>query len=294
MKLAIAFASLIIATTAAAVQEQKPLVEHYAAAMVGPVPSSIKVDPFYQKHADALGIPILSSPKVPDAALLMARDIVIYMLAKRPDFRDALVKKAWRVGVMAQTEMTTDIPEHRDRKKPQLGDPRLTEGEKRQYESGTGIATMTDKEYWDRRARGLGGNPTTCAEENVLGYPGTRYYGEHILVHEFAHAIMGGAIREVEPRLFEGIQAAYKAAMAAGKYRGHYAATNANEYWAEGTQWWFWSNYEETFDGQRLQTPDDLKAYDPDLYALLAQVYPGHRIPADIYHGKNIPPARRR
>ena len=105
---------------------------------------------------------------------------------------------------------------------------------------------------------------------------------------------MGGAIRDVEPALFEAVQSAYKAAMAAGKYKGHYATTNANEYWAEGTQWWFWSNYEETFDGRRLQTPDDLKAYDPVLYELLGKVYPGHHIPADIYHGQNIPQRRPR
>lgn len=272
---------------------ERPLVEDYMKAMVGPVPPALGVDPFYKKHTDALGIPVLSSEKVPDAALLMARDIVIYMLAKRPELREALVAKKWRVGVMAETEMTTDIPEHRDRKKPPPGDPRLTAGETRQYENGTGIATMSDKEYWDRRARGLGGNPTTCAEENLLGYPGTRYYGEHIFVHEFAHALMGGAIREVDAALFDAIRAAYQSAMAAGKYKGHYASTNANEYWAEGTQWWFWSNYQETFDGQRLQSPDDLKVYDPALYALLEQVYIGHHIPADIYHGKNIPPQRR-
>jgi hypothetical protein len=270
----------------------KPLVEHYAQAMVGPLPASLIVDPFYKKHTDALGIPVLSSEKVPDAALLMARDIVIYMLAKRPEFRDALIAKRWRVGVMAQSETTTDIPEHRDRKKPAPGDPRLTEGEKRQYANGTGIAVMTDKEYWDRRARGLGGNPTTCAEENLLGYPGTRYYGEHIFVHEFSHAIMGGAMRDADPALFQRIQAAYRDAMAAGKYHGHYATTNANEYWAEGTQWWFWSNYEEAFDGRRLQSPDDLKVYDPTLYDLLDQVYFGHHIPADIYHGRNIRPRR--
>lgn len=272
---------------------EKPIVEDYPKAMIGPVPASLSLDPFYKKYADALGIPIVSSEKVPDAALLMARDIVIAMLAQRPGFREALIAKHWRVGVMAVTEMTTDIPEHRDRKKPPLGDPRLTAAEKRQYAEGTGIATMTDKEYWDRRARGLGGNPTTCAEENLLGYPGTRYYGEHILVHEFAHAIMGGAIREQAPVLFEAIQAAYKGAMAAGKYKGHYASTNADEYWAEGTQWWFWSNYGETFDGQRVQSPDDLRAYDPALYELLGSVYAGHRIAADIYHAKNIPPRRR-
>jgi hypothetical protein len=240
-----------------------------------------------------MGIPILSSEKVPDAALLVARDIVMYMLQKRPDVRQAMIDKGWRVGVMAASESTTDIPEHRDRRKPPPGDPRLTESEKRQYENGTGIAAMTDKEYWDRRARGLGGNPTTCAEENLLGYPGTRYYGENILVHEFSHAILGGGVRSVEPSLFDAVQAAYKAAMQKGLYKGHYAATNAAEYWAEGTQWWFWSNY-EWHDGEtRLRTPEDLLAYDPALFELLGRVYAGHRIPMDVYHARNIGPQRR-
>jgi hypothetical protein len=269
---------------------EQALVPDYVKASVVAPPESIQHDPFYKKYADALGIAILSSERVPDAALLVARDIVIHMLAKRPDLRREMVAKGMRVGVMAVTESTTDIPEHRDRKKPPPGDPRLTPGEKRGYETGTGIAAMSDKEYWDRRARGLGGNPTTCAEENLLGYAGTRYYGENIFVHEFSHAIMGVAIRTADADLFANIQAAYKAAMANGLYKGHHAETNANEYWAEGTQWWFWSNY-EWFDGKtRLQTPDDLWAYDPTLYTLLDRVYADHHIPMDVYYAKNIPP----
>jgi len=63
--------------------------------------------------------------------------------------------------------------------------------------------------------------------------------------------------------------------------------------WAEGTQWWFWSNF-EWFDGAtRLQTPDDLKAYDPVLYDLLGRVYADHHIPMDVYYAKNIQPPRR-
>lgn len=58
--------------------------------------------------------------------------------------------------------------------------------------------TQADRDYHANRSRGLGGNPTTGAEENLLGYPGTRYWGEHIFVHEFAHAIMTG-LRDVDP-----------------------------------------------------------------------------------------------
>jgi len=151
---------------------------------------------------------------------------------------------------------------------------------------------MTDREYWNRRARGMGGTITSCAEENILGYAGTRYYGENILVHEFSHNIMS-AMRVADTAMLRRINTAYANAKEKGMYKGQYAINTVAEYWAEGTQWWFWSNY-EFYDGdKRIQSPDDLKAYDPDLYALLDEVYWGHKIPTDVYHGKNVRPARR-
>lgn len=281
---------LAVTVTPQSQEKQKPLIEDYLRAVISAPPESLAVDPFYKKYTDSLGIAIVSSEKVPDAALLVARDIVIHMLARRPDLREEMIKKKMRVGVMAQTESTTDIPEQRNWKKPRRDDPRLTPGERNNYDNG--IAKMTDKEYWDKRARGMGGNPTTCAEENLLGYPGTRYYGENIFVHEFSHAIMG-AVRTVDPTFYAEIQAAYKEAMAKGLWKNHYASTNANEYWAEGTQTWFWSNYEYLDGTTRVQTPEDLRAYDPKLYELLGHVYADHHIPLDVYYGKNIPARRR-
>ena len=262
-------------------------------AAVGPVPAALRLDPFYAKHVDAGGIAVVGSGKVPDAALRAARDIVDPMLGHRPDLRAALVASKMRVVVMAESESTTDLPEQRDWKKPTRDDPRLTVGERERYDEL--IGKLTDKEYWDGRARGMGGNPTSCAEENLLGYPGTRYYGENILVHEFAHGIMDVGIRRADPDLHRAIRAAYRAAMDKGLWKNHYAATTAAEYWAEGTQFWFWSNYEYAApDGRRVMTPDDLKAYDPALYDLLAKVYDGHQISGDIYHAKGLRPGRRR
>ena len=269
----------------------RPLVSGYEAAMIAPPPASLGIDTFYKKWGDAFGIPIVSSGKVPDAAILLARDIVNYMLLKRPDVREALVSRKARVLVMAQTEMETDLPERRDWKKPARDDRRLTPGERENYDKPGGIAGMTDREYWNRRARGMGGTVTSCAEENLLGYPGTRYYGEHILVHEFSHNIMGG-LRTADPALYKEIETAYEKAKTAGMYKGQYAINTVAEYWAEGTQWWFWSNI-EFYDGAvRVQSPDDLKAYDPELYHILERVYTGHHIPADVYYGRNLRPIR--
>jgi hypothetical protein len=272
------------------------LVPSFEAAMIAAPPESLGLDPFYKKYTDAFGIPIVSSEHVRDAALLMARDIVNYMLVKRPDIRAVMIDRKSRVLVMAQTEGETDLPERREWKKPAIDDRRLTDGERARYNAPGGIASMTDKEYWNGRARGMGGNVTSCAEENLLGLPGTRYFGEHITVHEFSHNIMG-ALRTADPALFAEIQPAFDAAKAKGLYRdargqAQYAINTVAEYFAEGTQWWFWSNI-EFYDGTtkaRVQSPDDLKAYDPALFGILERIYAGHHIPADIYYSRNLRP----
>jgi hypothetical protein len=307
MKRASAFAALLLATaslfafqsigsaggqSAPKVPPPNPTVMSYEQAMISAPPAELGLDPFYKKYADAYGIPVVSSEKVPDAAVLMARDIVNYMLAKRPDVRAVMTGKKSRITIMAYSEMQTDLPESRNMKKPAKEDPRLTPRERENYDNPGGIGSMTDQQYWNQRSRGMGGNITSCAEENLLGYPGTRYYGEHILVHEFSHNIMS-ALRTADPELLKELQAAYEEAKAKGMYKGQYAINTVAEYWAEGTQWWFWSNI-EFFDGEtRVQSPDELKAYDPKLYALLERVYIGHHIPADIYYSRNLRPVKR-
>lgn len=261
--------------------EPVALVHDYVGMVVGPVPDSLGVDGFYQKYVDAMGIPVLASTKVPDIALIVARDIVNTMLAARPDLRASMVERNWRTGVIAEVEMTMDIPEYGDRKRP--GAP---EGEP---------IMQADRDYHANRSRGLGGNPTTGAEENLLGYPDTRYYGEHIFVHEFAHAIHR-AIRDVDPAMQQEIVAAYEAAMAADKYtyangRSHYATTNPAEYWAEGVQWWFYSNYGECFAGDvQVESPEEFARYDPVLNELIGRVFHTHHIRMDVYHGRRVRP----
>jgi hypothetical protein len=256
------------------------LISDYVKAQMLPVPESLGVSPFYKKYVDAQGIPVISSEKVPDAALLVARDIVNSMLAMRPDLRKAMIARKWRTGVIAEVEMTMDIPEYANMKRP--GTPKEEP------------VNQADRDYHANRSRGLGGNPTTGAEENLLGYPNTRYWGEHIFVHEFAHAIMGGGIRDVDPGMLAEIRASYDAAMAAGKYvhpdgRKHYATTNAGEYWAEGVQWWFFSNYGECFAGNiKVETPEEFAAYDPTLNELISRVFNTHHIPMDVFHAKRI------
>ena len=267
--------------------EEKPLVGSFEQAIITTPPLASGFEPFYKKYTDAFGIPVVASEKVSDAALLIGRDIINYMLLKRPDIRAEIIKLNGRLSIIAKSEMQTDLPEYSDWKKPAFDDERLTPGERENYNKPGGIASMTDKGYWNQRARGMGGIQTSCAEENLLGYPGTRYYGENIMVHEWSHNIMS-AMETADPQLIKEIYAAYQAAKDKGQYKGQYAINTVAEYWAEGTQWWFWSNI-EFYDGNtRIQTPDDLKSYDPVLYKILDKVYAGHHIPGDVYYGRNL------
>jgi len=147
----------------------KPLISGYEQAMVTHPPDSLQLNPFYKKYTDAFGIPIISSDKTPDAALLVARDIINYMLMKRADIREELVRRKASVLVMAETEMETDLPEHSDWKKPERNDPRLTPDERKNYDNPNGIGSMADKQYWNQRARGMGGQRSILRRRKPVG-----------------------------------------------------------------------------------------------------------------------------
>ena len=77
--------------------------------------------------------------------------------------------------------------------------------------------------------------------------------------------------------LIERLNKAYDAALAAGKWKDTYAATNFEEYWAEGVQDWFNVNAEVPKpDGKHNQvnTRKELKAYDRGLYDILSEFFP--------------------
>jgi hypothetical protein len=260
------------------------LLQDYTAFSVSAPPAALELDPFYRKYTDAHGIPVVSSEKTPDAALLMARDIVKFMLADRPDLRKELIRKKWKLAIMAETEVTYDIPEHRQfRPLPLIDDERLTPQQRENYNKPGGVGTMTGEEYWNSRGRGFGGEPngentTSCAEENLLGYPGTRYFGQSICVHEFSHGIMRGAIYTVDPEYRKAVEDAYAAAKAKGFVTAQgYPGNNFNEYWATGIEAYVFGSG---------RGPEWVLDNDPRLYELVRQVIPSSRMPGNVYVGR--------
>jgi hypothetical protein len=140
-----------------------------------------------------------------------------------------------------------------------------------------GFETFPGKDFWDARARGTGGSATdpycTCAEENVLGYPGDPYESECILIHEFAHNIHLRGLNNVDPTFDTRLKQAYDTAMKAGLWKGKYASVNHYEYFAEGVQSWFDDNRENDHDHNHVDTRAELIAYDPALAGFCREVF---------------------
>ena len=227
----------------------------------GPLPKSFRQNPyklssFYQKHCDVKDIPIISSLTVNDEALIGARIRASAML-KNLDVRvvQAMVDSNTRISIMAESEVTTDIPEHSD------------------------LYTAFPNTDWDARARGLGATmarpASSAAEENLLCRAGDIYAGEDIFVHEFAHTIYLMGLKVADPNFELKLQEAYKNALTKGLWTNTYAAVNANEYWAEGIQSWFDANqkFQEGIHNH-VNTRVELQEYDPELYYLIADYMP--------------------
>jgi cyclophilin family peptidyl-prolyl cis-trans isomerase len=221
---------------------------------VGPVTDELRAEfdlaEFYQKNLMVGSLPVVGSANVSDEALLEAAWIVERLLGERDDILDAMAAQKVRLVVMAWNEFTTDVPEH---------------------------AHLEPAVYWDRRARGLGAAPeapaVSCAEENLLAYPGDPYEQENILIHEFAHALHSMGLNQVDPS-FEGrLRRAWVDAKDVGLWRGTYAVTNPAEYWAEGVQSWFDDNRENDALHNRINTRAELKEYDSTLASLCEEVF---------------------
>ena len=205
------------------------------------------------------GIHVVSSWRVPDSCFYAAYVCLDALTKALPaDVMESLTSRNTRIGIMARYEGTTDIPEH-------------------------AFLVNDTTINWDLRARGLGGTLempfSTCAEENILAYQIDKYHAEDIMIHEFAHTIHNVGIAPIHPEFNDELQAALDDAVSKGRWKNVYASTNIEEYWAEGVQNWFNVNAEvnnDNGDGKhnKVNTREELKRYDPGLYAILAKYFP--------------------
>ena len=236
-------------------------------------PEALHCDPFYTKYVSARGLPILSSERVADAALLEANYLIRHMFAYRHDILQAMINAEVRVVVIGAKERITDIPEYSNLK---------MEGDR------------------DKLARGLGctlqRSLISCGEENLLNDSRDSHAGENILIRELAHAIHVACgfrpvdkefdskpkqqyelrVKRIDKEFDDKLKLLYGRALQKGLWKNTSAGKNHEDYWAEGVQSWFDCNRgSDKPDGIKngVNTREELEAYDPDLAGLISEVF---------------------
>ena len=218
-------------------------------------PAALGMDPFYEQYIDVGGIPVVSSADVPDEALVSVARMLAEMLTHNTELRHSIANFPSHVAVLGTDEEIADIPEF-----------------------GRVIAEHPDWGVFDGRTvaelRAVGGTPflpvTVAAEENALCYEEDTYL-EDTSVHELAHTFLlvgleGEAGRgELRGRL----EQALADALAEGLWTGSYAASNADEYWAEGVQAWFDVGWSLT----GVDTRSELERYDGAFAGILREIF---------------------
>jgi hypothetical protein len=200
---------------------------------------------FYTKYLDVAGMPVVAAGEVADAALERTREIVVHMLAGRPDIIHAMIKSGMYLIVIGKDQVYTDMPEYRNHPNPA---------------------------YQNERVRGTGGKPTSFGEENLLSLPLDRYDDESIAAHEFSHTI-DGALRSIDPSWTERRNTVFQNALKKGLFKDTYAGSNPGEYWGEICQSYFDCNRVNNWNHGPVGTREQLKAYDPEGYELVRTTF---------------------
>ena len=209
-----------------------------------PPPQAVRdffeLDPFYQQWINVDGFPILASEKVSPYAVKEVAWEIKQVIGHRSDILKALAKFRLRFVLIAHDEVASDVPDLRPFLHPRF--------------------------YYDVRQRG-GSWGVYCktyfgSEEQVFKGSAT--------IHEMAHGIHGEALnQQIDPTFDERVKKLYNAAMDKGLWQGF--APDYGEYWAEAVEIWF-----NTPQINPMKTREELKAYDPDLARLIAEVYGDH------------------
>lgn len=234
-----------------------------------PPPAKFKVDSHYTKFTLAREFPVLGSKQVSDEALLKANDTIRKMFAYRHDILKALIADGLRLVVLGRQEKLSELPELKEAK------AKVDFDEVRYLEYTPAVKLLV------------------VPEENVLGLPEDTFAGKCLVVSVFAKALYQvTGLRPVDPdfdkqrnkqqyelrvkRLDsdfdQKLGQIHEAAQGKNLWKGTPAGRSRTEYWAAGVEAYFDAagpGLPPHNADRPITTREALKAYDPDLYALV-------------------------
>jgi hypothetical protein len=243
---------------------------------VTPPPTRFKINPYYTKFTWAREFPVIGR-KASDESLLKANDTIRKMFAYRHDILKALINDGAKLVVLGRDEKLAELPE---------------------FKKASDMDTL---------ARFAEYSPDTklmvVAEENVQGNPSDVGVGSSEIIREFSRALCqvcgtrsvdtnwdnrGRDVQQYELRVKrldtqfdDKLKQLFDTAMTNKKWRGTPAVQDHIEYFAQGVLAYFDATGQQFAPNDAphpITTREMLKDYDPDLFALVNEVfaYDGH------------------
>jgi alpha-glucosidase len=232
-------------------------------------PSKFKIDPYYTKFTWAREFTVLGSKRVSEEALLRANNTIRKMFAYRHDILKAMIADGARLVVLGRDEKLSDLP---------------------QFKWAKTKAGFDEVRYLDYAS---GPKLMVVPEENVLELSGEPFAGRCMVVGVFARAIhqVTGLrpalpdfdrqrdkqqyelrVKRMDVEFDQTLKKIYEAATGKGLWKGTAAARDRVAYWVAGVEAYFdaaGSGEPPHMADRPITTRVALKAYDPDLYALV-------------------------
>ena len=245
---------------------------------VTPPPARFHMDPYYTKFTWAREFTVVGR-QASNEAMLKANDTIRKMFAYRHDILKALINDGVKLVVLGRHERLADLPE---------------------FKGGTATNADLTARFVDYTPEN---KLLVVAEENVLGDPNNKWVGPCMEIREFAKALYyvcgtrpvdpnwdhrGRDVQQYELRVKrldvqfdDQLKQDYLAAMTKGKWKGTAAIEDRVDYWAEGVLAYFDAAGQDAAPNDAAHpnaTREELKEYDPALYALVNETmaYDGH------------------
>ena len=194
------------------------------------------LDPFYQQWINVEGFPVLASEKVSPYAVKETAWHIKHMIGHRSDILKVMAQNRVRFSIIAHNEVRSNLPEFRD---------------------------VPLHFYYDVRQRGGAGG---LGRKTTFGSEEQAFISGSVNIHEMAHDIHLVALNQLDPTFDNRLKTLFNAATAKGLWHG--VTPNYYEYWAEAVTVWF-----HVPQLSPLKTREALKAYDPDVARLIAEVF---------------------
>lgn len=207
---------------------------------------------FYTKYIDAEGIAIIADAAVKDIDVIWARHVVLTMTAKRPELREFFqMEDGFYLVLLGSRTPAEDMP--------------LILGDYNAFRQNTCSLH--------------GGRMGTCWAQITLQDDTASRLSQ--FTHEFAHALER-IIEHLEPGFFDKQKFAYEQAKERWKEQGaktralaHAYLKNEREYWAYGTEdWFYYINHPNIPFISWHETYEEFAEKDPLLYELYDEWFP--------------------